>query len=197
MTSAPGPDIPAASRRVVPGGIWALAAIGLLWGGWQLISWGVRAYVDSRIEANIGHAVVDFALPDLDGRVWRAADLRGKTVVLHFFRSKCPICLAEAPVYRALAERLDPERVVLLGVLLDSVQGYAAEATAQTLEQLGYGHPVLVADAAFVDAFHGAGWAHVTPITYVVDPAGRIAATLRGYHDFDGVAAVLPAGSLR
>ena len=182
---------------MVPGGVWALVAIGLLWGGWQLISWGVRAYVDSRIENNVGHAVVDFALPDLDQHLWRAQDLRGKTVILHFFRSKCPVCLAEAPVYRALEQRLDPDRAVLLGVLLDRVQGFGQDATARTLEQLAYHHPILVADEAFVDAFHGAGWAHVTPITYVVDPGGKITATLRGYHEIDDIAAVLPAGSLR
>lgn len=189
---------PAAGRSGrIPGAVWALAAIGLLWGGWQLVAWGVRTYVNSRIEQNVGHHVVDFELPDLDGHVWRASDLTGKTVILHFFRSKCVSCFAEAPTIRELEQRIDPEHGVLLGVLLDAVQGYSESTTQETLQKLGYTHPILVADEAFVDAFHGAGWAHVTPVTYIIGPNGEILHALRGRQDFDAIARVLPAGVLR
>jgi peroxiredoxin len=180
----------------VPGKVWALAAIGLLFGGWQAVSIGVRAYVDERIERQVGGEVVDFALRDLDGASWRAADLRGRALVLHFFRSKCVSCFAERDTIRELEQRLDPERVVLLGVLLDAVQGYSAETTAETLARLDYHHPILVADADFVDAFHGAGWSHVTPVTYVVDPAGRIVRSVRGRLEIEAIAADLPEGAL-
>ena len=56
---------------------------------------------------------------------------------------------------------------------------------------------MLVADASFVDAFHGAGWSHVTPVTYVVDPNGRITHSLRGRQDLPALIAALPDGAVR
>lgn len=173
------PSDPRPARRV-PRGVVLLATVGLLWGGWQGVKALVRAWVDTEIEGAVGRAVA-FELPDLDGRVWRSAELRGRRVVLNFFRSQCVGCVAERDAVKALAGEVDPERVVVLGVLLDRVQGYTEEQSARTLEVMGYEHPVLVADAAFVDAFHGAGWAHVTPVTYVLGPEGAVETSLRGH----------------
>ena len=50
---------------------------------------------------------------------------------------------------------------------------------------MNYDHPILMADKAFVDAFHGAGWAHVTPVSYIVDANGEIVDTLRGHQDLE------------
>ena len=177
----------------VPPVVKLLVGIGLAWGVYQLALFGVRLWVDHRIERSEGTQVIDFAVADLDGRTWRAADLLGRTVVLHFFRSHCEVCLAERPAIEALESRLDPQQVQLLGVLLDRVEGYPQETTERTLAALGYRHPILVADAAFVDAFHGAGWAHVTPVTYVIDATGRIAHSLRGRQSIDALTAALPA----
>ena len=40
-----------------------------------------------------------------------------------------------------------------------------------------------MADEAFVNAFHGVRWSHVTPVTYIVDGTGRIVRSLRGHQD--------------
>lgn len=180
----------------VPSGVRLLAAVGLVYG---LVQGGlalVRAYVDSRIESRVGETALDFEVQDVEGRTWRLAELRGRVVVLNFFRSRCVGCLAERDAIRALAERLDPERAVLLGVLVDRVQGFDEATTEATLARMGYTHPILVADAPFADAFHGAGWTHVTPVTYVLDEEGRIAASLRGHQELDALLAALPAGAV-
>ena len=39
---------------------------------------------------------------------------------------------------------------------------------------------MLLADAAFADAFHKSQWSQVTPITYVVDAQGFVRFGLRG-----------------
>lgn len=149
---------------------------------WFAANWGIHAYVSSRIEAHNGQPVPQFSLRDQAGRVWTTADLRqGKTTVLNFFRSACSGCLKEREAVFALHQSADQSRLQVLGVMLDQVQGFSAETTQRTLARFAYRHPVLMADRAFVDAFHGVGWAHVTPVTYVVDGTGRIVRALRGH----------------
>ncbi|MGK0263037.1 MAG: peroxiredoxin, partial [Planctomycetota bacterium] len=40
--------------------------------------------------------------------------------------------------------------------------------------------PILMADVPFVELFHKAKWAQVTPITYVIDKNGIVRYALRG-----------------
>lgn len=187
----------AAGPRPVPPVVKLLVAIGLTFGVYQLVMFGVRRFVDHKIESAVGGELIDFDVVDLAGKPWRSKELRGRWIVLHFFRSQCHSCLAERGAVKAFEGKIDPTKVTLLGVLLDRVQGYPEEMTRKTLEIVDYHHPILVANAAFVDAFHGAGWAHVTPVTYFIDPSGRIAHSLRGAQTLDSLLAPLPGDARR
>jgi peroxiredoxin len=160
-----------------------IVALLVLVGLYFAVTSGIRWYVSERIDATVGRSVPEFALVDLDGRRWTQADLRGRTTLLNFFRSQCPGCRQERAAIHRLASD-DPARVQVISVMMDAVQGYPAEVTRRTLAGYAYQHPVLMADAAFVDAFHGAGWSHVTPVTYIVDGSGRITASLRGHQSY-------------
>ncbi|MCA8942069.1 MAG: TlpA family protein disulfide reductase [Planctomycetes bacterium] len=162
-----------------------LVVVAVVLGGWQAAMFAVRRYVDTEIEKNVGHELPAFDLVDLAGKHWTRDSVAGRTVVLNFFRSYCQSCQIEAPAVRRLASTVDPARVVVLGVMMDRVEGIPPEVTQRTLEEFGFQHPVLMADAAFVDAFHGAGWSHVTPVTYIADGEGRIVHALRGHQSFD------------
>lgn len=140
----------------------------------------VRARVDTAIQGPVGKALPTFSLPEADGSsVFGNADLKGRPVVLHFFRSHCEACDAEAEAYRELERELDA-KVALLHVMTDRVMGFDAEVTAATLARKQFRSPVVLADAAFLDAFHSATWARVTPVTYAADATGTIRAALRG-----------------
>lgn len=142
---------------------------------------GIRSYVSHQIESVEGRAVPAFSLQDQDGRRWTEADLRGKVTMLNFFRSRCVGCLKECEAIRTIAAEGESTGVQVLSIMLDAVEGYPAEVTARTLATFAYRHPVLIANADFVQAFHGVGWAHVTPITYVVDAKGVVTTSLRGH----------------
>lgn len=195
MSDTPDPTT-APPPRPVPGVVKLLVGVGLAFGLYQAVMFGVRQYVDSRIEKSVGTTVPDFAVVDLDGKTWRASELRGSWLVLHFFRSQCSQCVAERGAIKEFEQRIDPLRVRLLGVLMDRVEGYPEATTRATLALLDYHHPVLAADTGFADAFHGAGWAHVTPVTYVIDPAGRIVQSLRGRQDVGTLLGTLPPDTL-
>lgn len=175
----------------------AAVAVILLYFG---IDSGVRAYVSERIAESEGRELGDFELPRWRGGSFDTATdaAAGRYLVLNFFRSQCTGCRMEAPEIRRLAASLDPDKALVLGILMDSVDDYfPPEVSERTLADLGYGHPVLVADRAFVDRFHGAGWKNVTPVTYVLGPDRTITASFRGHRTFAELVAALPADALR
>ena len=143
----------------------------------------VRGHVTQLIKANEQQPLPDFDLVAVDGKRWTRESLLGKTVVLNFFRSRCANCVRERDVIRQLVDEVDREKVVVLGIMMDRVQGFPEEETRATLARFGYQHPVLMADERFVEAFHKVRWSHVTPVTYVANPNGVIVKALRGHQD--------------
>ncbi len=186
------------SSRSIPRAIKGLLLVLLLFVAYQATMMLIRDHVDSLIEDSKGKSLPAFELPEVSGAAFSSASLKGKTAVLNFFRSQCSGCRAEEPVLKALYQRIDPQKVLLLGVMMDGVDDYfPPEVTAATLREFAYEHPVLMADQEFVDAFHGAGWKNVTPITYIADGEGRITHALRGHQQLQTFLEALPQGSLR
>ncbi len=158
---------------------FSLGTIAVLVGGWFAATSLVRSHVDGLIQASVGKPLPKFALRDTAGREWSAEALRGRRVVLHFFRSRCHSCDREAPEIRALEKALAGD-VELLHVMTDRVLEFPPELTAQTISAKAFARPILLADAAFVDAFHHVDWSNVTPVTYIVDANGVVRFGLRG-----------------
>jgi peroxiredoxin len=175
------------SRRT----LFSLVAL-LLVAAWFVVTGGIRAHVNDLIQHSVGESMPELSLSDRKGRVWTTADLKGKRAVLHFFRSRCHSCDVEAPEMRELEAKL-PEDTVLLHVMTDAVLGFPTEQTEQTIAAKSFQRPVLLADAKFVDAFHRATWANVTPVTYVVDATGVVRSGLRGVQTRAAIEAALAA----
>ena len=158
---------------------------------------GVTGYIRAKVTDLIQHAVdkplPDFQLVDRNGKSWSKKDLAGKRAVLHFFRSHCHSCDVEAPAIREL-EQSKPDDVVWLHVMTDVVLDVTPATTAATIARKKFTEPILMADVAFVELFHKAKWAQVTPITYIVDPKGVVRYGLRGRQEAatvrDAIAAV-------
>lgn len=70
----------------------------------------------------VGDRAADFALSDLDGKVWKMSELEGRPVVLNFWSTWCGPCKIEHPVLQS-EPRKYPD-VVFLGAL------YSDEASA-------------------------------------------------------------------
>lgn len=185
------PQSPAPSARVKRR-VYFFVALAGLFVLYQGVRWGIRGYTTGLIHNAVGRELPAFTLTDLSGREFSTETLRGKTVVLNFFRSRCHNCREERADILQLARELDGERVVLLGIMVDRVQGFPPELTARTLAEFGYEHPVLMADAAFVNAFHGVGWSQITPVTYVADGKGVITGAFRHPYTMADLRASLP-----
>ena len=156
--------------------VWLALALAA---GYLVVTSWVRWHVDGLIQHAVGRPLPAFRLVDRAGTVWTADGLRGKRAVLHFFRSRCHSCDAEAPAMRELEATL-PADVVLLHVMTDTVLRFPAAESEATVAAKGFARPVAMADAAFADAFHKSSWSQVTPITYVVDAPGVVRSGRRG-----------------
>ena len=151
----------------------------LLVAGYFVVTDQVSRHVDSLIQDAVARPLPRFSVADRAGKVWTNGALLGKRAVLHFFRSRCSACDAEAPAMRELEANL-PADVVLLHVMTDAVLRFPAAESEATIANKGYVRPIVMADAAFADAFHKSSWSQVTPITYVADAQGVVRFALRG-----------------
>jgi len=188
----PPPSTAVTRRRLFRWSLWLLLAGVLAYGAWQGVLALVRSHTNTKIQGAVDRPLPPFRLVATDGTTFDSATLAGRTVVLNFFRSRCEACEREAPAIRELSRTVDPARVTVLGIFCDRLQDYPADESAATLARKAYAHTVLWADRAFADAFHGAGWTNVTPVTYVADGRGRIVRALRGAQTVDALRAALP-----
>jgi cytochrome c biogenesis protein CcmG, thiol:disulfide interchange protein DsbE len=116
----------------------------------------------------VGSQAPAFSLPRLDGTGdVSLASFRGKTVVLNFFASWCEPCKREAADLESLWRRYRADGVVVLGVDSGDTRGSARSF----LGAHGVTYPVVFdpgEELAGPYALQG------LPITYVVNPRGRI-----------------------
>jgi thiol-disulfide isomerase/thioredoxin len=128
-----------------------------------------------RIERLAG-AVPAFALVAADGgSALTNDDLRGKTVLLHFWATWCAPCKDELAALATLATQADNRQFAVVLVAIDS-NVPPAEVLAFA-RALGVRLPIYLATgSAISDSF----WAWGVPVSYLIDTQGRFIGRLRG-----------------
>lgn len=126
--------------------------------------------------ANVGAPAPDFALQDLDGKLTKLANFKGKTVVLEWFNPECPFVKASHTQgsLKGMADKLSSNSsIVWLAINSGGAgrQGYGAEANRKGVENFGLEHPVLLDSEGKVGKAYGAT---NTPHMFIVDPKGTL-----------------------
>jgi peroxiredoxin len=80
---------------------------------------GAQAFLYEIEKLQVGQPAPDLAGKDADGRDLKLADLKGRVVVLKFWRYTCPDCRKQIPHERELVERLKDKPFTLLGIATD------------------------------------------------------------------------------
>ena len=127
------------------------------------------------LAADVGQAAPDFALPDLDGKIHRLSDLRGKVVVLEWFNPGCPYVVASHTKGSLVdaAARASRRGVVWLAVNSGAPgkQGHDVEENRAAAKAWSMPYPILRDETGAAGKAYGAT---NTPHLFVVDADGKL-----------------------
>ncbi len=126
----------------------------------------------------------DFTLPELGGGSGSLSDFHGKWVLLTFWASWCGPCRMEMPTLERLHRQRRESDLAVVGVSLDS----SRELAASFAEELDLSFPQFWDEQGRVGADYSAS---AIPMTYVIDPAGRVVGASRGARDWWSLAPML------
>lgn len=119
-----------------------------------------------------------FELEDIDGKVHRLSDYRGKVLIVNFWATWCPPCRAEMPSMERAWKKTRKEGIVVLAINV----GEDADTIFQFTADYPVTFPLLMdQDSEVVGPWGVRG----LPTTYVVDPQGRIIYRAIGGREWD------------
>jgi peroxiredoxin len=121
-----------------------------------------------------GNVAASLTLPDLDGHPFDPATLRGKRVLVAFWRPTCPHCVAELPEIEAAITAVPG--AVAIAVL---VSGNHEQAAATALRQGFTGQILVDTDRALARRYG----IDAVPYLLVLDRDGSAVRVLIGEHD--------------
>jgi len=131
--------------------------------------------------------MVDFSLPDTDGKLHDINEWRGKIVVLNFWATWCPPCRAEVPLFVDTQEKFRKDGLVIVGVAIDKRQD-----VANFIDSYFINYPVLVSEADNTELMARYGNRIATlPYSVVMDRNGKIIETHAGAYKKDQLYNVL------
>jgi thiol-disulfide isomerase/thioredoxin len=137
--------------------------------------------------------VEPFTVTDLSGRQLSSADWKGKVVLVNFWATWCPPCLAEIPDLIALQNKYR-DQLVVVGISEDEI---SPEVVKQFADERKINYPIAMTTPALQERFTGIV---ALPTTFVLDPDGRIAYKRVGIlhpEQTEGVTRALAGMSLR
>lgn len=132
----------------------------------------------TQLEPDDRTSAIKLSGEDLDGKELSLSDYRGKVVVVNVWGAWCVECRKEAPDIVAVANDVDPDDVVFLGLNNRDPSRENAQGYVRTFEVPF--RSIFDPSAKTLLAFHGTLTPYSTPSTVIIDREGRVAASVLG-----------------
>jgi peroxiredoxin len=140
----------------------------------ELVLSAAAAEEDGRPVAKVkrGDPVPELKLIGLDGKPLRMEEYKGKVVLLHFWATWCPGCVAEIPAMVALSDKLAARKdVVIISLSLDGEKKLAEKMIAD--RKMKWLHAIGEAGGAMAAA--DSLGVYAIPTNFIIDGQGQIA----------------------
>ena len=133
-------------------------------------------------------APVEFSATDINGHQQRAADYRGKWVVVNYWATWCPPCLEEIPDLVHFHEEHKDSNAVVIGINMETLDSMSL---MNFVDQNFVTYPVIPGngDVPMVGDVPG------LPTTYLINPEGELVARQVGMITGDAIDAFIAAES--
>jgi peroxiredoxin len=126
------------------------------------------------LKSAAGKPTPAFSLKDADGRVVRAADYKGKVVLLDFWATWCGPCKLEIPWFIDFERQFKDQGFAVLGVSMDEDGWTAIKPYVQNMKM---NYRVLLGNDDVSTAYGGLD---ALPTTLLIDRQGKIASVHEG-----------------
>ena len=156
--------------------ILGVAVLAAALGGWLQHESRLARVPAGMAVARAGEAAPELELPDLQGRVHRLVDYRGRRVLLNFWASWCGPCLDELPALDEAQRRSGNPGAVVLGIAMDEparVRAFLAIHPVRFPILLGRMKPPST-------SLRWGDRGEVLPYSVLIGADGRVIATHRG-----------------
>lgn len=134
----------------------------------------------------IGSALPEFSVKDLQGHEISSAQLRGKVVLIDFWGTWCQPCKKEMPGYQKLLDHYGPDGFVVIGFKFDTMPDTVDPI--QFAKRIGVRYPLAVASEDVKQKFGGI---EGLPTTLLYDRQGILRNKVIGFEYTDVVESYL------
>jgi peroxiredoxin len=130
----------------------------------------------------LGTPAPAFELQSLDGKTVKLSDLKGKVVLLNFWSTRCPPCIAEMPSLNRLYASLRKNGLEVCAISIDA----SDKPVRELVQEKSIAFTILM-DSEKETYFD---WyaAPPLPMTYLIDAGGVIRQTFSGPQEWDSSA---------
>lgn len=147
-----------------------LAVLALLGGYWAAQNLRSEPEIATTMTYG-GGEMINFTLPELDGKKHSLDEWRGKVIVLNFWATWCPPCREEIPLFIDLQKRRGGDGLQVIGLAIDN-----KTAVMLFRQSVGMNYPILMGgDDAFELVARYGNRSGSLPFTAIIDRTGAIA----------------------
>ncbi len=126
---------------------------------------------------------IQFSLKDVDGKIVKISDYRGKIIFLNFWTTWCPACRIEMPAMEKLHQKLKDKDFVMIAVSLQE----SAQVVRDFFQKYKLTFTALLDSTGEVGRWFGV---RAIPTTYILDRDGKVLGAAMGAREWDNGEAI-------